>query len=91
MILQELFPPSSVNLSSVKPLSWDDTIERFLLPEVAVLLIMDDMDAPWEDAVEILHERTDSHIKQNNNKKNLTWMLFFTLVSDTNTNFQTHK
>jgi hypothetical protein len=56
MILQELFPPSSVDLSSVKPLSWYDTIERFLLPEVAVLLIMDDMDALWEDAVEILHE-----------------------------------
>ncbi|KAJ2936028.1 hypothetical protein H1R20_g1066, partial [Candolleomyces eurysporus] len=55
MMLQQMFPSESVDLASVKPLSWNDMIDKFLVPEAAVLLIMEDMSLLWEDAVDVLH------------------------------------
>ncbi|KAI0339419.1 hypothetical protein BDW22DRAFT_1380615, partial [Trametopsis cervina] len=49
--LYELFPPAYLDPTSVLPLTPTDFVQRILLPEAALLLIMSDMKESREDAI----------------------------------------
>ncbi|KAG6825849.1 hypothetical protein H0H92_002197 [Tricholoma furcatifolium] len=57
--LYDLFPPASIDPESVSPLTANEFLQRIMVPEVAVRLIMQDMDldeSRMDDAVKVLRE-----------------------------------
>jgi hypothetical protein len=56
LTLRHMFPEQSFNLEIVAPLPWTTAIQEFLLPEVAVYLIQDDLHVLRPAAIETLHK-----------------------------------
>jgi len=56
LTLQVMFPERDINLEYFSPLAWSSLLHEFLLPEVAVLLIQQDLGLGREAAIAILHE-----------------------------------
>ncbi|KAG5636682.1 hypothetical protein H0H81_007212 [Sphagnurus paluster] len=57
--LYDLFPPASIAAEKVAPLTANEFVQRILVPEVGVRLVMDDMDldeARVDEAVRIMRE-----------------------------------
>ncbi|KAG6848445.1 hypothetical protein H0H93_016900, partial [Arthromyces matolae] len=50
--LRSMFSAESVDMSMYSPLGWDDIVYEFLIPEVATILIQQDLGGSYEDAVE---------------------------------------
>jgi hypothetical protein len=50
-----MFPEKTLEPYDLSPLGWNEIIFEFLLPEVAVLLIQDDLRVSREDAIDTLH------------------------------------
>lgn len=57
--LYDLFPPSSINQPFIKPLTANEYVQRILVPEVAVKLIMGDQNTSYEKAVAVLRESSN--------------------------------
>jgi RTC4-like domain len=50
-----MFPEKTLEPYDLSPLGWNEIIFEFLLPEVAILLIQDDLRVSREDAIDTLH------------------------------------
>jgi hypothetical protein len=51
-----MFPQEVAEAFKLSPLTWGDIIQEFLLPEAAVMLIMEDMNVLYEDAIDVLRD-----------------------------------
>ena len=57
--IYQLFPPDTINPDSTVPLTPADFIQRILVPEAAVHLIMEDLQSDYSSAVKILRESVE--------------------------------
>lgn len=55
----QLFPPDAVDPDSTAPLNPPDFIQRILVPEAAVHLIMEDMQSTYSNAIKTLRESVE--------------------------------
>ena len=57
--IYQLFPPDTINSDSTAPLTPADFIQRILVPEAAVYLIMEDLQSDYSSAVKTLRESVE--------------------------------
>jgi len=57
--IYQLFPPDTMDPSSTSPLTPGDFIQRILVPEVAVHLIMEDLHSTYSNAIKTLRESVE--------------------------------
>ncbi|KAG6834836.1 hypothetical protein H0H93_007065, partial [Arthromyces matolae] len=51
--LQSMFSQESVDMTTYAPLSWNDVLFEVLVPEIAAILIQEDLEVSYKDAVSI--------------------------------------
>ena len=57
--IYQLFPPDTIDPDSTTPLTPSDFIQRILIPEAAVYLIMEDLQSTYSDAIKTLRESVE--------------------------------
>lgn len=58
--LEHIFPESDVDLEALAPLTWSAVIHEFLLPEVMILLIQEDLRIPRQACIVALQKSAHS-------------------------------
>ena len=57
--IYQLFPPDAINPDSTTPFTPSDFIQRILVPEAAVYLIMEDLQSTYSSAIKTLRESVE--------------------------------